>query len=171
MLALLDRQWRNVHFWGKTVSILILFYLFKSLTIGTNILHQKLDILMAHKTPSTHTFPVSAWGGALSKNSSNFPKQTVWHSHPLQAVIGQLCGDEKVGKAWNSLSEVLCFHSLYNYFCQFFKYNTTGVFTPALFSLVKSNYDSEKTNYRCKNYLRMPIKPISNSLLPSCVQL
>lgn len=39
--------------------------------------------------------------------SSNGQKVTTQHSHPLQAVIGQLCGSEKARQVWTSLSSFL----------------------------------------------------------------
>lgn len=41
--------------------------------------------------------------GDFSKHSMAF-----WHSHPLHAVIIQMCRAEKVGGVWTSLSSFLC---------------------------------------------------------------
>ncbi len=35
-------------------------------------------------------------GKVASDNFSNFPKPTTWHSDPLQAAIGPVCGGEKI---------------------------------------------------------------------------
>lgn len=39
-------------------------------------------------------------GGAVSEHFCNFPKPTVWHSHPLHARVGQLCRGEKGARIW-----------------------------------------------------------------------
>lgn len=50
--------------------------------------------------------------GAVFHNFCNFPKPTISHSHPLLAIIGQVCWGEKGPMVLKLLSQALFIHSL-----------------------------------------------------------
>ncbi len=79
-----------------------------------SILHQNClsDGRVASETPSPHTFLTSELGELCLTISVTFQNQ---HSHPLHALIGQLCWREKGFE----LSPTLFFHLLHNYFWHF----------------------------------------------------
>lgn len=62
----------------------------------------------------SHTFSDVVIGRAVFNDFSEYPKKLmIWHSHPLCAVIGQLCGRGRVRRVWISLS-TLFFNSCHN---------------------------------------------------------
>lgn len=56
-------------------------------------------------------------GGLSPTISVTFQNQKKRHSHPLNAVIGQLCRDKKASRVWTFLSSSLFSFLTHNYFC------------------------------------------------------